>query len=242
VSFLFSRFCVRSLVVSISVWISATTYAATAAPVEEGPALWASRWQLVQWPGYDMSKGLAGGPVVLEFDREDAGWQLKGHAGCNQFFGPYAVEQPGRLEVGAMNLSNLTCASFLMGFERDYLAMLRTAKQYKVRMPFLEISTTDNQTMKFLALHKENASATLKNVYVGSRYAPCTRVGPTTCLNVRESETEPWTVRRREDIRGFDFIPGMKYQLQVWEEQVNSPPNHPMTRWTLERILSATKI
>lgn len=66
-------------------------------------------------------------------------------------------------------------------------------------------------------------SAERLTLYVAAQTAPCTGVGPQTCLLVREDPREAWTLFY-SGIRGFTHEPGFAYTLEVLRTPVPDPP------------------
>ena len=80
-----------------------------------------------------------------------------------------------------------------------------------------------------------------KVVYVAPEVRPCSAgVMRTTCLQVRESEDQPWTFHYF-GYEGFQHQPGVAYRLRVRGAPVANPPADASSmRWTLIEILDQT--
>jgi len=77
-----------------------------------------------------------------------------------------------------------------------------------------------------------------KVVYVASEVRPCTAgVARTTCLQVRETESQPWELHYF-GYEGFEHKPGVEYRLRVRGAPVANPPaDASSVRWSLIEIL-----
>lgn len=77
-----------------------------------------------------------------------------------------------------------------------------------------------------------------KVVYVASEVRPCTAgVARTTCLQVRETESQPWELHYFS-YEGFEHKPGVEYRLRVRGTPVANPPaDASSVRWSLIEIL-----
>ncbi|MCU0334315.1 MAG: META domain-containing protein, partial [Chitinophagaceae bacterium] len=60
-------------------------------------------------------------------------------------------------------------------------------------------------------------------IQVHPQTAACTGVAPTTCLQIRSSDQQPWQ-RLYGGIRGFEHQPGFLYTLLVKETPISRPP------------------
>ncbi|HUH11118.1 MAG TPA: DUF4377 domain-containing protein [Brevundimonas sp.] len=77
-----------------------------------------------------------------------------------------------------------------------------------------------------------------KTVFVAAETQPCTAgVARTTCLQVRESEDQPWTLHYF-GYEGFEHQPGVAYRLRVRGTPVANPPaDASSVHWSLIEIL-----
>lgn len=76
-----------------------------------------------------------------------------------------------------------------------------------------------------------------KVVYVAAETRPCVGVAPTTCLQVREAEDQPWTLHYF-GYEGFEHEPGVEYRLRVRGTPVADPPaDGSSIHWSLLEIL-----
>ena len=83
--------------------------------------------------------------------------------------------------------------------------------------------------------------AVTKPLQVAPYRVECVGVGPSMCLQVRETSTAPWT-NLHDEIVGFTHEPGFLYELLIKEETVENPPADASSiRRTLIRILSKTQ-
>ena len=83
-------------------------------------------------------------------------------------------------------------------------------------------------------------SAVIKTLQVAPFRVECTGVGPSLCLQVRETSAERWT-NLHDEIVGFTHQPGFLYALRIQEETIANPPADASSiRRTLIEILSKT--
>jgi len=77
-----------------------------------------------------------------------------------------------------------------------------------------------------------------KVVYVAGQTQPCTAgVMKTSCLQVRETESQPWELHYF-GYEGFEHQPGVEYRLRVRGTPVANPPaDASSVRWSLIEIL-----
>ncbi len=62
-----------------------------------------------------------------------------------------------------------------------------------------------------------------ETLYINSQLVDCVGVGPMQCMQVRSDEQQPWTLFY-QNIEGFQFEPGYRYQLTVSKEQLTDVP------------------
>ncbi len=83
----------------------------------------AGNWELVSGEGPDGALEAVGEPITGSFNfEEDAGFS--GSVGCNQLFGPAAVEEGGKLKLGPIASTMMMCEEPVMKLEQNYLAAL----------------------------------------------------------------------------------------------------------------------
>ncbi|WP_421225553.1 DUF4377 domain-containing protein [Aeromonas jandaei] len=77
-----------------------------------------------------------------------------------------------------------------------------------------------------------------ETLYINSQLVDCVGVGPMQCMQVRSDEQQPWTLFY-QNIEGFQFEPGYRYQLTVSKEQLtNVPADAPSLRYLLIKVVS----
>lgn len=86
------------------------------------------------------------------------------------------------------------------------------------------------------------ASALVRTVFVSETRVDCVGEGARRCLQVRESESAPWTLFY-DRIQGFAYEEGTRYELRVaLESNPNPPADAPSLRYRLVEIVSKQKI
>ena len=83
-------------------------------------------------------------------------------------------------------------------------------------------------------LDKPSAESGVKTLFVREVRADCEGEGPMKCLQVRESETEPWTLFYAS-IEGFSYEESYKYELRVKAE------SNAKRRYRLVEVVSKQK-
>jgi hypothetical protein len=82
-----------------------------------------------------------------------------------------------------------------------------------------------------------------KTLFIKEAYVDCEGEGPMKCLQVREKETDPWTLHY-SSIDGFKYEEGYKYEIIVSTETTAHPPpqDAPARRYHLVEIVSKQKV
>lgn len=84
--------------------------------------------------------------------------------------------------------------------------------------------------------------AKTKTLFVREMRAECEGVGPRTCLQVRESPSEDWTLFYAP-IEGFTYEEGTRYELRVAVETVKNPAaDSSSRRYVLVEIVSQERV
>ena len=77
-----------------------------------------------------------------------------------------------------------------------------------------------------------------ETLYVNSQLVHCVGVGPMQCMQVRSQPGESWSLFYQQ-IEGFTFEPGYRYQLEVTKEQLaDVPADAPSLRYQLVKVVS----
>lgn len=80
-----------------------------------------------------------------------------------------------------------------------------------------------------------------KTIFVREERVDCEGEGPMLCMQVREAESEEWTLFYGR-IEGFSYEEGYAYELRVNTEEVKAPPaDRPSRKVRLVEIVSKTK-
>jgi hypothetical protein len=81
-----------------------------------------------------------------------------------------------------------------------------------------------------------------KTLFIKEAYADCEGEGPMKCLQVREKESDPWTLHY-SGIDGFKYEEGYKYEIVVsTATNPNPPQDAPSRRYHLVEIVSKQKV
>jgi heat shock protein HslJ len=124
----------------------------TAPPVAETPSQQAApdrplgSWSLAAFG--DGGALVAGTKVEVEFT---ANGHVRGHGGCNQFFGDFTVEEEGRIAAGPFGATRMACPPPVMEQESRFLGALEQAESFRVSSGNLELSDADGKILVVLS-------------------------------------------------------------------------------------------
>ncbi|WP_323885915.1 DUF4377 domain-containing protein [Aeromonas caviae] len=93
-----------------------------------------------------------------------------------------------------------------------------------------------------LLLSACQSAPTTETLYIQDKLADCVGVAPMKCMQVRSQPGESWSLFYQQ-IEGFTFEPGFRYQLEVSKEQLadvpaDVPADAPSLRYQLIKIVS----
>ena len=225
-------------IISIAMAAMLTTTGANAAsaqPAKGAPALAAQHWDLVEWSGRALPEGKT---LRLDFDAKTG--RFSSSTGCNRTGGAFKVKGSTIRfgdKKGGFASTLMACPEPAMTTERDYVGRLGAVTRYTIKGNQLVLRTARGETLTYQAAHKPAADAPRKFIYVSAETRPCTGVGPMTCLQVREKESDPWLLHY-SGIVDFEPQPGIEYRLRIIEEKVKNPPaDGSSIRWTLDQVI-----
>ncbi|WP_421255429.1 DUF4377 domain-containing protein [Aeromonas sp. 600282] len=93
-------------------------------------------------------------------------------------------------------------------------------------------------TLLLTACQSTPAPSQGETLYINSQLVDCVGVGPMQCMQVRSDEQQPWTLFY-QNIEGFQFEPGYRYQLTVSKEQLTDvPADAPSVRYQLIKVVN----
>lgn len=225
------------LLIGLAVALSVGTAhaAAPSAAAKNVAALAAHHWDLVEWSGRNLPEGK---PLRLDFDAGKGFFSTA--TGCNRAGGAFKVKGSAlRLGTGKGGFvsTQMACPEPAMSTERAYTEALSTVTRYRIVGDQLVLRTAKGGTLTYRGAHKPAADAPRKFIYVSAETRPCTGVAPMTCLQVRESESAPWTLHYG-GIVDFEPQPGIEYRLRIIEEKIANPPADASSlRWTLDQVV-----
>jgi hypothetical protein len=82
------------------------------------------------------------------------------------------------------------------------------------------------------------STPTTETLYIQDQLADCVGVAPMKCMQVRSQPGASWSLFYQQ-IEGFTFEPGFRYQLEVRTEQLTDvPADTSSVRYQLIRVLS----
>ena len=82
------------------------------------------------------------------------------------------------------------------------------------------------------------STPTTETLYIQDQLADCVGVAPMKCMQVRSQPGASWSLFYQQ-IEGFTFEPGFRYQLEVHTEQLTDvPADASSVRYQLIRVVS----
>ncbi len=85
------------------------------------------------------------------------------------------------------------------------------------------------------------AQISVKQVFVAESTVKCGLQNEKNCLQIRESESDPWRVLR-EEIKGFKYKKGYRYVIELQSSiEKNTMTGQTTASYTLNRVISQTK-
>lgn len=120
--------------------IAALAWASAASAVIAAPTLTGAPWMLTRMDGTPVEVVL---PPSVTFSPDAVpspadgkasnppGMRLNGFAGCNSFFGAYALAQGGKIRVTLAGMTMMACDPLAMSLERNFTQALGAATQWE---------------------------------------------------------------------------------------------------------------
>ena len=168
--------------------------------------------------------------MILEIKND----RIFAFAGCNRMSGTVKMVDD-QLLVERMASTLMMCQDEKGKKEEQLKQLLTNKPTVEFSKEQLILSVAD-ESYEFTKQPNMEDGVT-RMVYVASETVPCTGVASTQCLQVRESEDEPWTNHYGE-IEDFEYEPGNIYYLRIKEFDVEKPAaDAPAKRWILDGIL-----
>lgn len=88
----------------------------------------------------------------------------------------------------------------------------------------------------------QTTDKTVQTIFVAPQKVDCVGTEPRSCLQIRENATDKWEFFY-ENIKGFEYQEGYRYQLQVRvTEQDNPPADASSLLYTLVKVISKEKV
>ena len=161
--------------------------------------------------------------------------RLSASSGCNTGTGAYTVEAD-RLVAPMFATTRKACLGPLEQWEPAFFRVLSSKPTIARDGDSLVLGSAEGE-MRFRSMPVPSAAAVQKFIYVAAQRAPCTGVAGTSCLQIRERETDPWRLHHGE-IVGFTHQPGIEYRLRILEDEVRNPSSDASsTRWFLDLVV-----
>lgn len=89
-----------------------------------------------------------------------------------------------------------------------------------------------------LLLSACQSAPTTETLYIQDKLADCVGVAPMKCMQVRSQPGESWSLFYQQ-IEGFTFEPGYRYQLEVSKERlIDLPADASSVRYRLIKVVS----
>jgi uncharacterized lipoprotein YbaY/heat shock protein HslJ len=105
-----------------------------------------TQWKLVELNGEQVEIEPPERPVTLAFSPE--GKRIAGSAGCNTYLGRFRDDN-GHLALSPGGMTLMACAEPAMSREKNFVEALRSADGYRVRPPFLFLTSKGKVVAKF---------------------------------------------------------------------------------------------
>ena len=85
--------------------------------------------------------------ITAEFNSADS--IIAGSAGCNNYFGGYAINNKELTIIPPVVSTRMACPELILDQERDYLSLLETIETFKIENDKLTISGAGNKVLVF---------------------------------------------------------------------------------------------
>ena len=173
--------------------------------------------------------------MILEIKND----RVYAFAGCNRMSGTVKMVDD-HLLVERLTSTLMMCYDE-KGEKEEKLKQLLTNKPTVEYSKEQLILTTADESYEFTRQPNMEDGVT-RMVYVGPEKVTCTGVGRMQCLQIRESEDEPWSNFYGE-IEEFEYVPGNIYYLRIKEFDVEKPAADASSkRWILDGVLSVENL
>ena len=160
--------------------------------------------------------------------------RIAAYAGCNRMFGSVSMSGD-HLVVGNLASTLMACFGGLGEKEMQLKQLLYSQPQ--VELSENELVLSNNEVRYVFEKMPDMDKGITRFIYVAPEKAQCVGVAPMECLQIRESEDEPWTLYYG-NIEGFEFQEGNAYRLRIKEFDVPNPPADASSkRWILDMIV-----
>src|SRR5690606_32200210 len=131
----------------------------------------------------------------------------------------------------------MACPDEIMQFDKLMTDALTQNRSFRMKGDQLILTAKDKTRMEFAREPMASANAVTKFIYVSSETKDCTGVAPMKCLQIRESENDPWTLYYGQII-GFEHQPGTEYRLRIKEDKAKRPAaDQSSIVWYLDMIV-----
>ncbi|WP_066015279.1 META and DUF4377 domain-containing protein [Endozoicomonas atrinae] len=169
-------------------------------------------------------------PITLDIKKD----RIAANAGCNRLMG--SVKMYGDQLVVEQLASTLMMCHGEMAKKEEALKQLLGDKP-RVQMSGDQLILSTNTSSYVFQKQPNMEDGVTRFIYVAPEKTHCTGVGPMECLQIRESEDDPWTLFYG-NIEGFEFKPGTAYRLRIKEFDVPNPPADASSkRWILDLVV-----
>ncbi|WP_067583878.1 META and DUF4377 domain-containing protein [Endozoicomonas ascidiicola] len=169
-------------------------------------------------------------PMTLDIQKD----RLSAYAGCNRMFGS-AKMSGEHLVVGQLASTMMAC--FGEGADREEQLKQLLSSEPQVQLSDTHLVLSSGEISYVFEKMPDMSKGLTRFIYVAPEKAECMGVAPMECLQIRESEEEPWALHFG-NIEGFDFQEGNAYRLRIKEFDVPNPPADASSkRWILDLIV-----
>lgn len=169
-------------------------------------------------------------PITLDIKND----RIAANAGCNRLMG--SVKMYGDQLIVEQLASTLMMCHGEAAKKEEALKQLLGDKP-RVQMSGDQLILSTNTSSYVFNKQPNMEDGVTRFIYVAPEKTQCTGVAPMECLQIRESEEDPWTLFYG-NIEGFEFTPGTAYRLRIKEFDVPNPPADASSkRWILDLVV-----
>jgi|HubBroStandDraft_6_1064221.scaffolds.fasta_scaffold76303_1 heat shock protein HslJ len=195
-----------------------------------------TKWKLVEMNG---SRPALPDEVAFTLTLEGNSYLL---FGCNLVSGRLRIESQRLVFIGPTRSTRKACAGAAETVDVAFSRLLSANPTYRIDQDRLTLVSPSGTRWVMTKEPLASKHAKTKFIYVAASKRDCTGMFPTKCLQIRESEAEPWTLLYW-GVEGFEYVPGIEYRLRIKEDQVPRPlPDQASVVWYLDAVIEQSVV